>query len=222
VLGIQVLSSGVVLPSRWVAQRENGRTLALLLVPVMISSWLICAGLVYAIVPNMRWAEALVMGAICTPTDPILAGSVLKGHFAERHVAPQLRNVLLAESGVNDGLATPFLYFALSIYTATANGGTIAWGPLLGWFTLNVVLYNVLVGFLVGLVIGYILRRMLEFSRTRNWIDGASMLVFSAATAIAVVALLTVMCDSCTARSLSHASAATQISCSPALYAESR
>lgn len=63
----------------------------------MISASVVSAAFAYMLIPGMGWYEALVIGACLGPTDPVLAGSVIKGHFATRHVDRGLKDVLLAE-----------------------------------------------------------------------------------------------------------------------------
>lgn len=45
-----------------------------------------------------------------TATDPVLANSITKGRFAESHVPRHVRDIIVAESGANDGLGVPFIY----------------------------------------------------------------------------------------------------------------
>lgn len=76
----------------------------------MLMGWLISGGLMYAIIPGLDFLPALVVAAGVTPTDPILASSVVgKGKFAQDHVPAHIRHILQAESGSNDGAAFPFL-----------------------------------------------------------------------------------------------------------------
>jgi NhaP-type Na+/H+ or K+/H+ antiporter len=81
----------------------------------MATGWLICAGLIYAMVPPLNFVSSLVIAACLTPTDPILAAAVVGGKYAEKHVPEHLRHLLYAESGCNDGAAFPFLFIALYI-----------------------------------------------------------------------------------------------------------
>lgn len=76
----------------------------------MFLGWMTAAALMYAILPGLEFLPALVLAAGVTPTDPILASSVVgKGKYAQEHVPSHIRHVLQAESGCNDGAAFPFL-----------------------------------------------------------------------------------------------------------------
>lgn len=88
----------------------------MLLGPVMLIGWMVAAALMYAIIPGLEFLPALVVAAGVTPTDPILASSVVgKGKFAQEHVPAHIRHVLQCESGCNDGAAFPFLVSSSSI-----------------------------------------------------------------------------------------------------------
>ena len=61
---------------------------------------------------DLSWTEAFLVGFILSPTDPVVTSSVV----ASPKVPPLVRHTLNLESGVNDGLALPFvlLFLALS------------------------------------------------------------------------------------------------------------
>ena len=79
----------------------------------MAIGWIVCASLIYAMIPALGFVSSLVIAACLTPTDPILAAAVVGGKYAEKHVPEHLRHLLSAESGCNDGAAFPFLFIAL-------------------------------------------------------------------------------------------------------------
>ena len=81
--------------------------------PIMAVGWIVCAGLIYALIPALDFVSSLAIAACLTPTDPILAAAVVGGKYAEKHVPEHLRHLLYAESGCNDGAAFPFLFIAL-------------------------------------------------------------------------------------------------------------
>ncbi len=59
--------------------------------------------------PALTWPEALLLGAVLSPTDPVVTSTVVT---AER-VPPLVRHTLNLESGLNDGLALPLVLFLL-------------------------------------------------------------------------------------------------------------
>jgi NhaP-type Na+/H+ or K+/H+ antiporter len=61
---------------------------------------------------GLDWTTSLLVGAILSPTDPVFASAIV----SRGEVPSRLRRLLNIESGVNDGLALPFvlLFLALS------------------------------------------------------------------------------------------------------------
>ncbi|MFI9846697.1 cation:proton antiporter [Nonomuraea sp. NPDC051941] len=60
---------------------------------------------------GLGWIESLLIGAILAPTDPVFAAALV----GNEKVPPRLRQLLNVESGVNDGLALPFVIVFLAI-----------------------------------------------------------------------------------------------------------
>jgi NhaP-type Na+/H+ or K+/H+ antiporter len=59
--------------------------------------------------PDLTWAEAFLLAAVLTPTDPVVTSAVVTA----RRVPEVVRQTLNLESGLNDGLALPFVLFFL-------------------------------------------------------------------------------------------------------------
>ncbi|AFZ03347.1 cation:proton antiporter [Calothrix sp. PCC 6303] len=59
---------------------------------------------------GMNWGEAILLGAILAPTDPVLASEVQLTNINDQD---ELRFGLTSEGGLNDALAFPFVYFGL-------------------------------------------------------------------------------------------------------------
>jgi sodium/hydrogen antiporter len=64
-----------------------------------------------ALFTELTWAEAFLLGAVLSPTDPVVTSAVVT---AER-VPRVIRHTLNLESGLNDGLALPFVLFFLAL-----------------------------------------------------------------------------------------------------------
>jgi len=62
-----------------------------------------------ALFPALDWAEALLLAAVLSPTDPVVTSAVV----TSRIVPSSVRHTLNLESGLNDGLALPFVLFFL-------------------------------------------------------------------------------------------------------------
>lgn len=104
---------------------------------------------------GMTVAGAVMLGAVLSPTDPVLAGDVQVGPPLEGREHP-VRFTLTAEAGLNDGLAFPFVYLGLII--AAQGNDPSDW--LADWL-LRDVLYRIIVGAAIGALTGWLLGRSL-------------------------------------------------------------
>ena len=111
VIAVQVLFTGIALPEKYV--QKEWKSLSVLLVLIMTIAWFITALLIWGLVKNLTFLEALCISSAVTPTDPVLASSITSGQYAEEHVPENVRHIILAESGANDGLGFPFMFLAV-------------------------------------------------------------------------------------------------------------
>jgi NhaP-type Na+/H+ or K+/H+ antiporter len=89
---------------------------------------------------DLTWTESFLLGALLSPTDPVLSSSVVTNPRVPRLI----RHSLNLESGLNDGLALPAV---LAFSAALAAGGShFVW-----W---RFVLEDVTIGFATGIVVG--------------------------------------------------------------------
>jgi NhaP-type Na+/H+ or K+/H+ antiporter len=75
-----------------------------------------------ALFPDLSWAEALLLAAVLSPTDPVVTSAVV----TSRIVPSSVRHTLNLESGLNDGLALPFVLFFLVLATPGGDAGAEA------------------------------------------------------------------------------------------------
>jgi sodium/hydrogen antiporter len=75
-----------------------------------------------ALFPGLSWAEALLLAAVLAPTDPVVTSVVV----TSRLVPSTVRHTLNLESGLNDGLALPFVLFFLVLATPGGDAGAEA------------------------------------------------------------------------------------------------
>jgi sodium/hydrogen antiporter len=75
-----------------------------------------------ALFPEVTWAEAFLLGAVLSPTDPVVTSAVVTAQRVPRVI----RHTLNLESGLNDGLALPFVLFFLVLATAQDNAASEA------------------------------------------------------------------------------------------------
>jgi NhaP-type Na+/H+ or K+/H+ antiporter len=149
VLGLSVMAVGLRYPFSQV-RRHARRTLLLLSVGVpgmaavgAAATWLVL---------GLGLGGSILLGSALSPTDPVLAASVVTGAEARRSVPRASRQLLSLESGANDGLALPV------VLIAAAMAGTIGPGHAVAGALWQVVV-AVVVGAATGLAGGCALRR---------------------------------------------------------------
>ena len=169
IVGLQVFAIGVELPKFYASR--HWKSVGMLLGPVMTFSWLVCALFVYLIFKT-DFPTALVVAACLTPTDPVLASSILSNSQFSSRVPKRIKDMLSAESGCNDGISFPFLYLGLFAITGSSAGQAIK-----DYFIVT-ILWQVTFGTFIGIVIGTIFNRILRFSDSRKYIDYAGFTVF--------------------------------------------
>ena len=89
--------------------------------------------LIHALFPKLTYISALGISACLTPTDPVLAVSIISGKYAAKHVPADIRCILTAESAANDGLAYPFLTLAIYLTVDATRKEAIGQWFVLGW-----------------------------------------------------------------------------------------
>jgi len=103
------------------------------------------------LVTDLTWTEAFLLGALLSPTDPVLSSSVVTNPRVPRVI----RHSLNLESGLNDGLALPaVLAFAAALDPTDKN---FVW-----W---RFVLEDVGIGLVTGLVLGGVAAYLLPRGR---------------------------------------------------------
>jgi NhaP-type Na+/H+ or K+/H+ antiporter len=104
------------------------------------------------------------LGAVLAPTDPVLAGTVKVNSAADHD---RMRYGLSGEAGLNDGMAFPFVVFAL---LWVEHGGAGGW--VTGW-ALHRLLWAVPAGLLLGFLLGRGVGRLAIWLRSRQRDKGA-------------------------------------------------
>ena len=126
--------------------RQNVRPISLLAFGLVAMTTVGVAVVAHAIT-DLPWAEAFVLGAVVSPTDPIAATAIGRRLGVPR----RLIDIIEGESLVNDGMALVLLRAAI---LAAVSGSFSPWGAG-GRLVLNIV-----GGIAVGLVVGYVIRRV--------------------------------------------------------------
>ena len=100
---------------------------------------------------DLGWTESFLVGALLSPTDPVLSSAVVTNPRVPR----LLRHSLNLESGLNDGLALP----AVLAFTAAAAGEE----DFVWW---EFVLQDVVVGLASGLAVAFLASRLMPGGRS--------------------------------------------------------
>jgi len=152
-------------PASWRSWQPTWRLL-LIVMPVSIASvvWLGQELL------GLGLAGAMLLGASLAPTDPVLARSVQVGPPGKDEMPVKI--ALTGEAGLNDGLAFPFIWLAI---TFASEGVTQFWSSFPDWFWGWLgydFLYRVGAGVVVGVVSGRLLTKVV-FGRLGDATHGA-------------------------------------------------
>lgn len=175
--------------------------------PAMVGMWLISSLFIWAIVcvpgetdgplSRMPFLHALAVGACIAPTDPVLSNTIIKGRWADKHVPVPMAQLISAESGANDGLGYPFLYFALYLikylgtsgYVGEAGDGGAAgdWGgarSAMGMWFGEMWGFTIVLSVVWGVFVGWVARRGLKVAKSLHYVDKES--VFATTVVMAV------------------------------------
>jgi NhaP-type Na+/H+ or K+/H+ antiporter len=133
---------------------------------------------------GLSWGVSILLGAMLSPTDPVLASLVQVNNAQD---SDRLRFGLSGEAGLNDGTAFPFVIFALLFLTHGT--GDINW--IQHWAIKN-LLWGVPVGLLIGYGLGRGVGHLMIYLRIKNADSDTSPNDF---LALALIAIAYVVAD---------------------------
>lgn len=133
---------------------------------------------------GLSWGVSILLGAMLSPTDPVLASLVQVNNAQD---SDRLRFGLSGEAGLNDGTAFPFVIFALMFLTHAS--GDTDW--IQHWAIKN-LLWGVPVGLLVGYGLGRGIGHLMIYLRIKNADSDTSPNDF---LALALIAIAYVVAD---------------------------
>lgn len=168
-LAIGLMAAALRLPDRYTVR--HWKSLSVLIGIIMPLMWLITAGILH-VFPGLDWKLALLTGSVVTPTDPIVASSIITGKAAEECLPARLRNLLSTESAANDGLAYPLVL--LSYYFLAPPDD-----PLLIHWLKHTLLWEVGAAVAFGTLLGYSAGAMLIWAERNHLTDKTSFLAYT-------------------------------------------
>ncbi len=141
-------------------QRDAGLVARLLVVGLLLT---ILSGTALALVllPGIGIGVALLIASSLAPTDAALGQPVI----TNQQVPSRIRRILNVESGLNDGIATPFVVFAVALATTEATGSD---------FWIVDAARQGAVGVIAGISLGVLGGWFLRFADRRRWTSSTS------------------------------------------------
>ena len=130
--------------------RDHWTPAALALVVAMPLTLVLLALAAKNLFPVLSWQEAFLLGAVLSPTDPVVTSAVV----TNERVPATVRHTLNLESGLNDGLALPLVLFFLAL--ATGAGSAVAEGLRLS----GEAIAGAVVGVALAVLGAWLLRRL--------------------------------------------------------------
>ncbi|MFN8378492.1 MAG: cation:proton antiporter [Anaerolineae bacterium] len=113
--------------------------------------------------PSEGIGFALLIATILAPTDAALGLPI----FVNRSVPVRIRRALNVESGLNDGLATPFITLFIALAVSQESASQSSW--------LLSALLQILLASGAGIAVGLIGGKLLMWAHARDWTDGAPL-----------------------------------------------
>lgn len=98
---------------------------------------------------GLDWTTSFLVGAVLSPTDPVFASAIV----GRKEVPARLRQLLNIESGINDGLALPFVLILIAAAGPTAHAEDASFGTIATELALGLVF-----GIVLPLVISWLVR----------------------------------------------------------------
>ena len=99
---------------------------------------------------ELSWAEAFLLGSVLSATDPVVTSAVV----TSQRVPASVRHALNLESGLNDGLALPFVLFFIILASPGGDAGSE------GMKLLGEAAFGAVLGVLLGVGAGRLTRHL--------------------------------------------------------------
>lgn len=137
-------------------------------IPLASIAMLMTIGMMAALgywVIGLSTGAAVLLGAVLSPTDPVLAGDVQVEHHNDRD---RLRYSLTGEAGLNDGTAFPFVMLGIGLL-GLHELGSFGWR----WVVVDLI-WATSAGIACGWAVGYTISRLAVIVRAKSSAPTAS------------------------------------------------
>ncbi len=166
-----LMATALRIPSNF--YRKNFKSQTIVVVFGILGMFICSSLLLYWIMP-LSFLESCLIGAIITPTDPVVASTIVSGENAKKLLPSRIRNTISFESGVNDGLVFPIVLLMIIFITRE--------GELHEWFLKDLVFATILCGIL-SYGVGKISGKLMHKAHGSGWMTTKAVLPFSLALA---------------------------------------
>ncbi|MGX9857637.1 cation:proton antiporter domain-containing protein (plasmid) [Limimaricola variabilis] len=177
-LAISVMGVALRIPAR---DLPRLRRPLLLLGPGLLLMWAVSSGLAwlaFGLAPLM----ALAVGAAITPTDPVVAASIVTGKVAKSSLPRDTRTILSTESEANVGLAYLLVLLPLLLLTEGTEAG-------LSRFLSHTIPVGVLLAVAIGAALGGVTAIILRVGDRRGLVAESSILGMTVALSLLAVSV---------------------------------
>lgn len=171
-LALAIGLMGVALRLKPASVRTLLRPAMIMITAGMLGMWLASSALAGWVLGLPLWT-AMLLGAVVTPTDPVVASSIVTGKFAKRYLPLRLRDGLSLESGANDGLA----YLLVMLPVFMLGQPEAAWSR---WLVESLLAGVVMAGAL-GSGIGVGAAKLLRLAESYRLVETTSLLGYTLA-----------------------------------------
>jgi sodium/hydrogen antiporter len=158
--------------------RKHMRWVTVMIGVGMLLMLLLATGVLWALL-GVPLVTALLLGAIITPTDPIVTTPIVTGSLAKKNIPDRVRFNISSESGINDGLGYLFVFLPILLIIRPE----FAWSELVT----TVLLREVLGAAALGIAAGYLMGKLFRFVRKHDLIEESSYLGFIIPAALVVL-----------------------------------
>ena len=147
----------------WLHDVEGDASLPRRLLFVGLPLTIVAGALVaHFMLPDVGWAPAALVATILAPTDAALGLAVV----TNRAVPVRIRRALNVESGLNDGIATPFVTLFIAVCASEEGLSDQAWGLE--------ALKEIGLAVVAAVVVGYLGGKLLALANDHGWTSGVS------------------------------------------------
>jgi sodium/hydrogen antiporter len=110
---------------------------------------------------GFSWIELGILATLLAPTDAALGKPVV----ANESVPPKIKESLNVESGLNDGICVPVLFFFIALFSAQTGEGLS--------FSFGLILFaeEIGIGLIAGLATIFIMDKLVHYSENHQWIS---------------------------------------------------